>query len=41
MRCRTIASACGPRPAARLRAGALPEPEGNGVRYLRIPLDAL
>lgn len=24
-----------------LRAGALPEPEGNGVRYLRIPLDTL
>jgi glyoxylase-like metal-dependent hydrolase (beta-lactamase superfamily II) len=24
-----------------LRAGALPEPEGNGVRYLKIPLDAL
>ena len=24
-----------------LRGGALPEPEGNGVRYLRIPLDSL
>ena len=24
-----------------LRGGALPEPEGNGVRYLKIPLDAL
>ncbi len=24
-----------------IRAGALPDPEGNGVRYLRIPLDAL
>ncbi len=24
-----------------IRAGALPPPEGNGVRYLKIPLDAL
>lgn len=24
-----------------LRGGALPEPEGNGIRYLRIPLDQL
>src|SRR5690606_41770528 len=24
-----------------IRAGALPEPEDNGVRYLRIPLDTL
>jgi len=24
-----------------LRGGALPEPEANGVRYLRIPLDSL
>jgi hypothetical protein len=24
-----------------LRAGALPAPEANGVRYLRIPLDRL
>jgi hypothetical protein len=24
-----------------LRGGALPEPEGNGVRYLLIPLDSL
>ena len=23
------------------RAGALPEPEGNGVRYLKLPIDAL
>jgi hypothetical protein len=22
-----------------LRAGALPEPEANGVRYLKLPLD--
>ena len=22
-----------------IRAGALPEPEGNGVRYLKLPLD--
>ena len=26
---------------ANIRAGALPEPEGNGVRYLKIPLDLL
>ena len=24
-----------------LRGGALPAPEDNGVRYLKIPLDAL
>ena len=24
-----------------LRGGALPEPEANGVRYLKIPLDSL
>jgi len=24
-----------------MRAGHLPEPEDNGVRYLKIPLDAL
>ncbi len=24
-----------------IRAGALPEPEDNGVRYLKIPLDQL
>jgi hypothetical protein len=24
-----------------MRAGGLPEPEDNGVRYLKIPLDAL
>jgi glyoxylase-like metal-dependent hydrolase (beta-lactamase superfamily II) len=24
-----------------IRAGALPEPEGNGIRYLKLPLDAL
>jgi hypothetical protein len=24
-----------------IRAGALPEPEANGVRYLKLPLDAL
>jgi hypothetical protein len=24
-----------------IRAGRMPEPEGNGVRYLKIPLDAL
>lgn len=24
-----------------IRAGALPDPEGNGVRYLKLPLDAL
>lgn len=24
-----------------MRAGRLPEPEGNGIRYLRLPLDAL
>ena len=24
-----------------IRAGALPEPEGNGVRYLKLPIDAL
>jgi len=24
-----------------MRGGALPEPEDNGVRYLKIPLDAL
>jgi hypothetical protein len=24
-----------------LRGGALPEPERNGVRYLRLPLDSL
>ncbi len=23
-----------------LRAGAMPEPEGNGIRYIRIPIDA-
>jgi hypothetical protein len=22
-----------------IRAGALPEPEGNGTRYLKLPLD--
>ena len=22
-----------------IRAGALPEPEGNGVRYLKLPID--
>ena len=24
-----------------IRAGVLPEPEGNGVRYLKMPLDVL
>jgi len=24
-----------------MRAGHLPNPEGNGVRYLKIPLDAI
>lgn len=24
-----------------MRAGHLPDPEGNGVRYLKIPLDAI
>ena len=24
-----------------MRGGALPEPEANGVRYLKIPLDAV
>lgn len=24
-----------------MRAGRLPEPEDNGVRYLKIPLDAI
>jgi hypothetical protein len=24
-----------------MKAGALPEPEGNGIRYLKIPLDSL
>jgi hypothetical protein len=24
-----------------LRGGALPEPERNGLRYLRLPLDSL
>jgi hypothetical protein len=24
-----------------IRAGALPEPEANGVRYLKLPLDTL
>jgi hypothetical protein len=24
-----------------IRAGELPPPEGNGVRYLKLPLDAL
>jgi hypothetical protein len=24
-----------------IRAGALPEPEGNGVRYLKLPVDTL
>jgi hypothetical protein len=24
-----------------MKAGALPEPESNGVRYLKVPLDSL
>jgi hypothetical protein len=24
-----------------IRAGALPEPESNGVRYLKLPIDSL